>query len=160
MRARIRLVALAAAAALSSCAPKESPLPPTTATVSTAQYVQIVDRQSAAFGVQPSVVLAIIEVESAGNARAVSPTGAKGLMQLSPASARRYGLTDPFDPSANIAAGVHLFHDLLARYHGDLRLALAAYNAGPRAVDAAGGVPASSQKYVDNVLRAAARYRN
>lgn len=146
------------ALALSACGPKEGALPPTSATAGTAQWIQIVDREAAAFGVQPALVLGVIEVESGGNARAVSPTGAKGLMQLTPATARRYGLGDPFDPAANITAGVHLLHDLLARYHGDTKLALGAYNSGPRAVDAAGGVPANSRAYVENVLRAAARY--
>jgi soluble lytic murein transglycosylase-like protein len=156
MRGWIAIVT--ALALLSACGPKEGPLPPTPSMVNTGQYAAIVNREAAAFGVSFAIVMGVIDVESGGNARAVSPSGAKGLMQLSPATARKYGLDDPFDPAANIAAGTHVLHDLLARYHGDIRLALAAYNAGLRAVDAAGGVPAKSRAYVDNVLRASARF--
>jgi soluble lytic murein transglycosylase-like protein len=77
-------------------------------------------------------------------------------MQLTPATARRYGVSDPFDPEQNIAAGVHYLRDLLARYGNNLELALAAYNAGEEAVERYGNtVPpfAETREYVPTVLR-------
>jgi len=86
-------------------------------------------------GVRADLVRAVMQVESAFNPRAVSPKGAIGLMQLMPATMRQYGVANPFDPSQNVAAGVAYLRDLLDRYQNDETLALAAYNAGPAAVD-------------------------
>lgn len=160
MRAGCIAAALLLAAVASGCGPKDNPLPPgpSSAIVSTGQWTPAVDRETAPYKISPAIVLGIIEVESGGNPRAVSPTGAKGLMQLTPATAKRYGLGDAFDPNANIAAGVRLVHDLLVRFHGDVRLALAAYNTGPKTVENAGGVPKSAAAYVNHVLEAAAHY--
>ena len=75
-----------------------------------------------------------------------------GLMQLMPGTADAYGISDPFDPEQNVAGGTALLADLLRQYHGNVKLALAAYNAGPTAVDRAGGVPwAETQTYIANV---------
>ncbi|MEP6502114.1 MAG: lytic transglycosylase domain-containing protein [Betaproteobacteria bacterium] len=78
---------------------------------------------------------AVVAVESRGQPDAVSPRGATGLMQLMPATARAYGLTDAFDPTQNVAAGAHLLRALMDRYHQDVARALAAYNAGAPAID-------------------------
>lgn len=77
---------------------------------------------------------AVIAVESGYNPRAVSPKGAIGLMQLMPATARRYGVSDPYDPAQNIRAGAQYLRDLMSRFDNDIKLTLAAYNAGEQAV--------------------------
>jgi soluble lytic murein transglycosylase-like protein len=86
-------------------------------------------------GIRAELVRAVIQVESAFNPRAVSPKGAMGLMQLMPATAARFGVIDPFNPVENIRAGVQYLRILLDRYNDNEQLALAAYNAGPRAVE-------------------------
>lgn len=103
----------------------------------------------------PAVLLRrVVGRESAGNPCAVSEKGAQGLMQLMPDTAASLAVTDPFDPRQNLEAGARLLRSLLDRYEGDLRLALAAYNAGPGAVDHHKGVPpyAETQAYVEAIL--------
>jgi soluble lytic murein transglycosylase-like protein len=104
--------------------------------------------------VSPALVLAVMAVESAGRAEAVSSAGAQGLMQLIPATASRFGVDDPFDAAQNIAGGVAYLDWLLAEFGGDPLLALAGYNAGEGAVRTAGGVPdyAETRDYVPKVL--------
>jgi soluble lytic murein transglycosylase-like protein len=113
----------------------------------------IVAVQSRVQGVPASLVHAVIEQESGGDPSAVSSAGAMGLMQLMPGTASAYGVANPFDPEENVAGGVAYLHDLLVRYHGDVTLALAAYNAGSGAVAKYGGVPpyAETRGYVRNV---------
>jgi len=104
-------------------------------------------------GVDPHLVLAIIDVESGGDAAAVSPAGAQGVMQIMPETARELDLDAPFDPQANIDAGVRYLRKMLQRF-ADLRLAVAAYNAGPGAVERYGGIPPypETQTYVARVV--------
>lgn len=120
------------------------------------QLSTLVTSASHAYGVSPSLVYAVIDAESHGDPAAISRAGAQGIMQLMPATSAQYGVLNPFDPSANIDGGTHYLRDLLARYHGDVRLAVAAYNAGPGAVDAVHGVPSfrETQAYVARVTSA------
>jgi soluble lytic murein transglycosylase-like protein len=113
------------------------------------------------FGVDEAVVRAIIHAESAFRPNAVSHAGAQGLMQLIPATASRFGVSDVFDPGQNIRGGVQYLAWLLKRYDQDLTLAAAGYNAGEGAVDRHGGVPpyAETQRYVQRVGQLAERYR-
>jgi len=110
-------------------------------------------RASAKWNVPMELLAAQLDVESGFNPFAVSPAGAQGLAQFTPGTARAYGLPDPFDGAASIAAQAHLMHDLLAKYK-TAALALAAYNAGSGAVDRAGGIPAlaETEGYVARVL--------
>ena len=115
------------------------------------------------FDLEAALVLAVIRAESGYNPRALSPKGAMGLMQLIPATARRFAVQDPWDPVQNIRGGMAYLRWLLDFFEGDERLALAGYNAGERAVQAHGGVPpyAETRAYVKRVavfrIRAAAR---
>jgi len=110
-------------------------------------------------GVDPALVKAVIKVESNFDCRAVSRAGAKGLMQLMDATGKQLGVKDPFDPRQNVEGGVTYLRQMLDRY-GDLSLALAAYNAGPQAVDRFGGIPpyAETQLYVSLVHRVHTRF--
>jgi hypothetical protein len=106
--------------------------------------------------VSPALVLAVIGVESSGRSDATSSAGAKGLMQLIPATAERFGVKDSSDPAQNIAGGVAYLDWLLAEFKGDPLLALAAYNAGENAVKKNAGVPdyAETRNYVPKVVAA------
>jgi soluble lytic murein transglycosylase-like protein len=105
------------------------------------------------YGVDTRLVEAIVRAESAGNPTAVSPKGARGLMQLMPERAQELGVRDSFDPRQNVDGGVRHIRDLLQRFGGDVTLALAAYNAGEAAVRTHGGVPPFSEtrEYVRRV---------
>jgi len=106
--------------------------------------------------VDPALVKAVISTESGWNPVAVSRKGAVGLMQLIPETAKRYGGRNLYDPAQNVEAGTTYLRVLLDRYNGDLTKSLAAYNAGERAVDHSGGVPAipETQRYVQKVTDA------
>ena len=100
-----------------------------------AQYDGVIKGAAKAATIQAALVRAVIVVESGFNPRAVSKKGAIGLMQLQPATARRYGVKNIYDPEQNVRAGAHYLSDLLARFDSNLELALAAYNAGEEAVE-------------------------
>jgi hypothetical protein len=104
-------------------------------------------------GISPRLVKSIIWTESQGDPRKISPKGAKGLMQLMPVVTQHYKVSDPYDPVANIRAGVQYLGNLLEEFSGDLPLALAAYNAGPAAVRKYQGIPpfAETQAFVKKV---------
>ena len=113
-------------------------------------------RETVGTQVSPALVLAVISVESAGRANAVSSAGAQGLMQLMPATAARFGVSESFDPGQNIRGGVAYLGWLLNRFGNDPLLALAGYNAGEGNVERYEGVPpfAETRDYVPKVLSA------
>ena len=106
------------------------------------------------YSVDPGLVKKIIKVESGWNPYAVSKKGALGLMQLMPETLKQFGVINPFDPYENIKAGVRYLRYLIDRFEGDLRLALAAYNAGPTTVDRYSGVPPynETKQYIKTIL--------
>ncbi len=113
------------------------------------------------YGVDPALIAAVMETESRFKPDAVSQAGAKGLMQLMPATARGLGVKDPMDPRQAILGGAKLLGVLSEKYKGDVKLTLAAYNAGSGAVDKHGGIPpyAETQKYVPLVLTAFEKFK-
>jgi len=115
----------------------------------TAQMKAWIRESSSRHGLDPFLVQALMEEESGGDANAVSPKGAQGLMQIMPRTGTDLNLADPFDPSSNIEAGSRYLSQQLKAF-GDLRLALAAYNAGPEAVRKHAGIPPfpETQRYV------------
>ncbi len=104
-------------------------------------YAPLIAAAARTHGVSAELVASVIAVESNFNPRAVSWRSARGLMQLMPETALRFGVTDAFDPAQNIDAGTRYLKQLLSRYNGDLRLTLAAYNAGPERVEQYHSVP-------------------
>jgi soluble lytic murein transglycosylase-like protein len=117
--------------------------------------IQIVSEASEKHGVDSDFIRSVIKQESAGNANAVSRTGARGLMQLMPGTALLLGVKDSFSPEQNVHGGTLYLKELLQRYNGDAIKALAAYNAGPGAVDRYKGVPPyrETRQYVQRVVR-------
>jgi len=115
-------------------------------------YADLIDTVAAQHGVDPQLVRAVIQVESAYKPNARSPKGAMGLMQLMPRTARQYAVGNPYDPKANIEGGIKYLKSLLGRF--ELSLALAAYNAGEAAVQRFGGIPPyrETRDYVTRVL--------
>jgi hypothetical protein len=114
----------------------------------------IIFRAGEKAGVDPRFIHAVIKQESKYDPKAVSYVGAEGLMQMMPATAKRFGLKDPFDPAANVQAGTKYLKWLLKRFDGDVSLALAGYNAGEGSVDKYKGVPpyGETQNYVKNIV--------
>lgn len=124
------------------------------------RYDEIIRRAAARYDLDYSLVKAVVHAESAFNPRAVSRKGAQGLMQLMPQTARGLGVSDVFDPEENILGGSRYLRKMLDRYNHDLPLSLAAYNAGPGAVDRTGGVPPyrETQDYIRRVKWLMQRY--
>jgi soluble lytic murein transglycosylase-like protein len=116
-------------------------------------YDDIVAEAAQRYALDPHMIRAVMETESGFNALAVSPAGAIGLMQLMPAVAEELGATDPFDPRQNILAGARYLRQLLDAHRGNVRLALASYNAGPGNVAKYGAIPPfkETQNYVRKV---------
>jgi hypothetical protein len=120
-------------------------------------YSAIIEKYAADYGFDPSLIHSIIATESGFNAKAISPKGARGLMQLMPATAQRLGVNNSFDPEQNIRGGVKHFRSLMDNFNNDLELSLAAYNAGENLVQRLGRVPEirETKNYVQSIT---ARY--
>lgn len=118
------------------------------------KYGSSIVEASKRFNVNARLIYSVIAAESGGQDDAISPRGAKGLMQLTDSTAEQMGVSDSLDPHENIVGGTKYLRELLDRYDGDLRLTLAAYNAGPGTVSKFNGVPpySETQEYVDKVL--------
>lgn len=118
------------------------------------QLLSMISQIAQKHGVDEKLVKAVIKQESGFNPKAKSHCGAMGLMQLMPATAKTLGLSDPYNPVQNVDGGVRHLKWLLSKYHGNVILALAAYNAGSGAVDKYDGVPpyAETQNYVKSIL--------
>jgi soluble lytic murein transglycosylase-like protein len=120
------------------------------------QFDSIIEHAAVSSALEPNLLRAVIVVESGFNSHAVSKRGAVGLMQLMPATATRFGVSNPYDPRQNIHAGARYLKFLIDRFGKDIRLALAAYNAGEEAVDRNGGqIPpfTETMAYVPRVLK-------
>ena len=118
------------------------------------KYDETIKTSAETFDVDPNLIKAIIAAESSGNPNAISKAKAKGLMQLMDATAKSMGVKNVFNPVDNINGGTKYFKYLLDKYNGDIKLALAAYNAGPGAVDKYDGIPPfkETNNYVNRVL--------
>jgi len=129
-----------------------SPQPPAQ---NSAQTPDLVANASGRYHLDPDLVNSVIRAESGFNARAVSPKGAQGLMQLMPGTASKLGVSNAFDASANVDGGTRYLRELLERYNFDLIKALAAYNAGPERVEQYHGVPPyyETRTYVAKIVR-------
>ena len=116
-------------------------------------YEGIIREAAALYRVDASLIRSVMQAESGFDATAVSRAGAKGLMQLMPDIASTFGVVDPFDPRENIMAGTRLLRELLDQHRGNLKLAIASYNAGPTAIARYGGLPPfkETKKYVKKV---------
>jgi len=132
-------------------APTTTPATPLTQT----EMHQLLARAGQAHNIDADLLASVIHAESAGNPRAVSRAGARGLMQLMPSTAATLGVRNAFAPGENISGGTAYLDQLLTRYRDNLALALAAYNAGPQAVDRYHGIPpyAETRAYVARVIR-------
>ncbi|MGX9365249.1 lytic transglycosylase domain-containing protein [Desulfoplanes sp. PS50] len=131
------------------------------ATGETKERIQkLITKYASQYGVDEDLVQALAHVESRYDCKAVSRAGAQGVMQIMPETQKDLGLTTPFDPAANVEAGVRYFKRMLDRFK-DTRLALAAYNAGPGQVDKYKGVPPfpETEKYIQDVLNMYAKLK-
>lgn len=126
------------------------------------KYRQHIETFAQQFNIDPILIKALIRAESCFDRRAISRAGARGLMQLMPATARSYGVLDRFDAENNIRAGVTHLHSLLVEFNGSKTRAIAAYNAGASAVKRYGGIPPykETQTYVKRVLNFYEKYQS
>jgi soluble lytic murein transglycosylase-like protein len=123
-------------------------------------FQNLITAAATKYGLDPALLAGVVKQESNFNPNAGSRAGAKGLCQLMDATARRLGVTDSFDPAQSLDGGAKFLSGLMKQFHGDQSLALAAYNAGPGAVQKYGGIPPyqETQRYIPKVLGYAARF--
>jgi soluble lytic murein transglycosylase-like protein len=148
-------VALPAAVLAPAIPSAKQPTPPKSSVpLNSVRLNEVVNSASAAYHLDPDLVNSVIHAESGFNAHAISPKGARGLMQLMPGTADMLGVTDSFDPAANVTGGSRYLRQLLELYKFDLVKALAAYNAGPQRVEQYNGVPPyrETRKYVARIV--------
>ncbi len=126
------------------------------------QFDPIIADASKKYGLEAPLIKAVIKAESDFDPNAISHKGARGLMQIMPMNYRLLNVENPFDPHQSIDAGARYLRDMMDRYNGKLNLSLAAYNAGPGAVDRHGGVPPyqETEEYIERVMRYYQRYKN
>jgi soluble lytic murein transglycosylase-like protein len=141
--------------------PKPAPAPAATTPAPT-DIPSLIARAGIQRNIDEDLLYSVIHSESGFRANAVSSAGARGLMQLMPSTARTLGVEDAFKPDQNIAGGTAYLDQLLTRYHNDIKLALAAYNAGPQAVDRYHGIPPyrETRAYVARVINEFVRRKN
>jgi soluble lytic murein transglycosylase-like protein len=134
---------------------KAAPAAAPVASLTKAEMHEMLSHAGEAHNIDEDLLASVVRAESGGQVRAVSRTGAKGLMQLMPGTANELGVADSFKPDQNIAGGTAYLDALLTRYHDNVALALAAYNAGPAAVDKYHGIPPyrETRAYVARVIR-------
>ena len=130
-------------------------------TVSGGQYDQLINQSAAKYGIDPALLKGLIQQESGFDPNSTSGAGAVGLTQLMPGTAAALGVSNPRDPAQSIDGGAHFLKQMLDTFGGDVSKALAAYNAGPGAVQRYGGVPpySETQDYVQKVEAYAQQYR-
>ena len=142
--------------------PSTAPWPPEVARNAPITILNLVKELAPQYKLEPELVLSIMKVESNFNQVALSPKNAKGLMQMIPDTAARFGVANPYDPAQNIRGGMAYLRWLLAYFEGDVRLVAAAYNAGEGAVDRYRGVPPyfETNLYVLKVLSTVSRWQH
>jgi soluble lytic murein transglycosylase-like protein len=140
---------------------EDTPAPDAPAPVPPEEIDRLVSANAATWNVDPSLIKAIIANESGFNANATSGAGAQGLMQLMPGTASGLGVSNSYDPAQNVWGGTRYIKGLLDRFGGNTELAVAAYNAGPGAVEKYSGIPpyAETRNYVQNVLASYEKYK-
>jgi hypothetical protein len=130
-------------------------LPPAASLHSSSRFTELIDAAAKKYGLDAKLLSAVAAAESNFEPRAVSRKNAQGLMQLLPETSARLAVRNPFDPAQSIEAGARYLKELLDRFRGDVKLALAAYNAGPERVEQYGGIPPyrETQDYVAKITR-------
>jgi hypothetical protein len=138
----------------SALSPIATPFPSKQKETPVREFDSTIRQAASRYDLDPALIRSVIQVESSGNPRAVSSAGAQGLMQLMPATAAELGVTDPFDPAQNIMAGSRYLKQLLDRYQGDTKLALAAYNWGMGNLEKRpDALPRETRQYISKVER-------